>query len=77
MPSKIAKVHKISVAGKSSAFLKMMKETEIHSIAKIFCSNSCLHSVVAEAGIKTMRQFYDCKTFESKDSLRHQMLVGW
>lgn len=76
MPPKNAKVHKIFVPGKSSAFLKILKETEIHSIATIFCSIKCLHSVIAEAGIKTMPLFYNCKTFESKDSLRQHILVG-
>ena len=62
--------------GKSSAFVKLMKVTVLRSVANIFCSDSCLHSDIAVAGRKAMLLLYDCQSLESKDKLRHQMLVG-
>lgn len=63
LPSENTKVHNMFVEG------KLMKETELHSIAEFFCSNSCPDKDIAEAGIL----FYDCKTLESTDKLHHQI----
>lgn len=62
--------------GKSSAFDKLMKDTELQSVAEIFCSQSCSHSDIAVMGEKAMLLLYDCKSAESLDKQRYQLLVG-
>lgn len=60
--------------GKSS-FVKLMKGTELHSITKIFWSDSCLYSDITFVGRKMVLLLYDCCSLERTDNQYYQLLV--